>query len=78
MGSFFVTGRQNDLFTYEISIPKNVDIKLKGFCCYHRLDFEKRLSKEQQNLLLNHHARSIVATTFHGKMHLDLSSSEEA
>ncbi|HEX2558094.1 MAG TPA: MEDS domain-containing protein [Nitrososphaera sp.] len=78
MGSFFVTGRENDLLTYELSIPRNINIKLKGFCCYHRLDFERRLSKAQQNLLLNHHARSIVATTFHSTMRLDMSSSEAA
>jgi hypothetical protein len=78
MGSFFVTGRENDLLTYEISIPKNLDIKLKGFCCYHGLDFQRKLSKEQQNLLLNHHARSIVATTFPSKIRFDMSSSEAA
>jgi DcmR-like sensory protein len=71
MGSFFVTGRENDLLTYELSIPRSLNVRLKGFCCYHRLDFERRLSKEQQNSLLDHHARSITANTFHGKMHPD-------
>jgi hypothetical protein len=78
MGSFFLTGRQNDLLTYELSIPKPLEIKLKGFCCYHRLDFDRKLSKGQQNTLLSHHAKSIAATTFHDNVRIDISSSEAA
>ena len=64
MGSFFVADRQKDLLTYELSIPKELDMEIKGFCCYHKKDFELKLSKEDQATLLNHHSRSIIATTF--------------
>jgi hypothetical protein len=35
-------------------------MKLKGFCFYHQEDFDKRLSKEQKQKLLEHHSKNIM------------------
>jgi hypothetical protein len=65
MGSFFLFGREKELVNYELSIPKNIDITLKAFCCYHKNDFSLRLTKDQQRQLTNHHYEAISASTFY-------------
>jgi len=65
MGSFFLFSREKELVNYELSIPKNIDIKLKAFCCYHKNDFSLRLTNDQQRQLTNHHYRAISASTFY-------------
>ena len=39
MGSFFLFDREKDLVSYELSILKTTDLRLKAFCCYHKNDF---------------------------------------
>jgi MEDS: MEthanogen/methylotroph, DcmR Sensory domain len=65
MGSFFLFGREKELVNYELSIPKNIDIRLKAFCCYHKNDFSLRLTDDQQSQLMNHHYRTVSASTFY-------------
>jgi hypothetical protein len=65
MGSFFLFGREKELVDYELSIPENIDIRLKAFCCYHKNDFSLRLSDDQQRQLMNHHYRAVSASTFY-------------
>jgi DcmR-like sensory protein len=64
MGSFFLLGSEKELVTYELSIPKSVDIKLKAFCCYHKNEFYLRLSKDQQRQLIYHHHKTINSSIF--------------
>lgn len=59
MGSFFLFKREQALVEYELSIPRTVDVPLKGFCCYHSTDFFGRLAEQQMEALVNHHNRSI-------------------
>ena len=63
MGSFFLYNREKELINYELSIPKNIEIPVKAFCCYHKRDFELRLTKKQQGHLANHHRRTISSST---------------
>ena len=65
VGSFFLFGREKELLNYELSIPKNIDITLKAFCCYHKNDFSLRLTDDQQRQLVNHHYRAISASTLY-------------
>lgn len=65
MGSFFLFGREKELVNYELSIPKNMDITLRAFCCYPKNDFSLRLTDDQQRQLMHHHYRAISASTFY-------------
>jgi hypothetical protein len=65
MGSFFLFGREKELVSYELSIPKTIDITLKAFCCYHNNDFSLRLTKDQQIQLTNHHYNAISSSIFY-------------
>jgi hypothetical protein len=65
VGSFFLFGREKELVNYELSVPKNIDITLKAFCCYHKNDFSLRLTDDQQRQLVNHHYRAISASTLY-------------
>ena len=60
MGSFFLYEKTRDLMKYELELPKEYDIPLKGFCCYSRGDFG-RLTESQQNKLLEHHSEVLAA-----------------
>ena len=64
MGSFYHHNNPDGnpkLVEYEQSLPEKFDAKnLKGFCLYHRKDFEKRLSQEQQAELLDCHSQNII------------------
>jgi hypothetical protein len=58
MGAFYFNGRIQDLVEYELSLPKKYDIDLKGFCLYHKDDFN-RLTREQRQKLAVHHERTM-------------------
>jgi hypothetical protein len=52
------------LVDYELSLPKTYDGNLKGFCLYHKKDFETRFSQKQQASLNSCHSRSIELPFF--------------
>src|SRR5919205_2199188 len=58
LASFYYYNQVDKLIDYEMSLPTKYDdqMKLKGFCLYHQEDFDKRLSKEQKQKLLEHHS----------------------
>jgi hypothetical protein len=58
MGGFYFNGRTQDLVEYELSLPRIYNIDLKGFCLYHKDDFN-RLTQEQQQKLVNHHEKAV-------------------
>ena len=64
MGSFFLFNREKQLIKYELSIPSNIEIPVKAFCCYHKNDFALRLTRKQQRYLTSHHCRTISSSTF--------------
>jgi hypothetical protein len=37
-------------------------MNLKGFCIYHRADFDKGLTEEQRQKLLNHHVKRLIVS----------------
>ena len=57
-GAFPFKHRIDELVNFELSLPSKYDIDLKRICLYHQKDFN-RLSKEQKQKLLNHHAIAI-------------------
>ena len=59
LASFYFDNGIDKLIDYEMSLPTKYDdqMKLKGFCFYHQEDFDKRLSKDQKQKLLEHHGK---------------------
>jgi hypothetical protein len=59
MGSFSYYGKEDDLIGWEIKLPHKFEIDLKGFCLYHKKDYEIRLSKGDKLKLSRHHSKTI-------------------
>jgi hypothetical protein len=51
------------LIEHELSLPSKYNLNLKAFCIYHKADFDKRLSQEQRQKLLNHHGKGLMIIT---------------
>ena len=66
LASFYFLNGIDKLIEYEMSLPTSYDdnIKLKGFCFYHQEDFDKRLSKEQKQNLLEHHGKNLTVVNY--------------
>jgi hypothetical protein len=49
----------------EMSLPTKYDdnMKLKGFCFYHQVDFDRRLTEQQKQTLLEHHGKNLMVVT---------------
>lgn len=60
MGSFFYSQNANsNLLQYEMTLPEVFeDMNLKGFCFYHRRDFNGRLTEQEKKTLLAHHGKT--------------------
>lgn len=60
MGSFFYSQNANsNLLQYEMTLPEVFeDMNLKGFCFYHRRDFNGRLTEQEKKALLEHHGKT--------------------
>ena len=58
MGVFYFESQIQDLLEYELSLPKKYNIDLKGFCLYHKDDFN-RLTQEQKQKLVKHHEKTM-------------------
>lgn len=65
MGSFYygnhrhAVDRINQLVKYLTSLPSKFDIKLNGFCCYHKKEFD-RLKQMQTKDMLKHYGMQIM------------------
>jgi hypothetical protein len=57
-GSFFLYEKMEELVKHELSIPPDLGIKCKAFCCYHKKDFDN-LDGQEKKALFDHHNRSI-------------------
>ena len=54
-------GKTQRLVEHELSLPSRFDgMKVKGFCIYHKKDFEKRFTEEQKQKLLQHHEKALM------------------
>jgi hypothetical protein len=58
MGAYYYKSMYDNLVDYEASLPAKFDIPMKGFCLYHKKDFD-RLSDEQKQKLLEHHRKAL-------------------
>lgn len=62
MGSFNLLNKEEELMEYEKSLPSKFNsMKCKGFCCYHRANFD-RLSENQKEHLFEHHYKNLIIT----------------
>lgn len=59
MGSFFGYNKIGSLVDYELFCPTKYEDAIKTVCCYHKLDFNM-LEKEEQDILIQHHYKSII------------------
>ena len=60
-GSFFYYDNKDDLMQYEIALPLNFkNMNLKGFCVYHKLDFDRRLTDKERQILIEEHRRTLI------------------
>ena len=49
------------LVEYELCLPSSYDVmNLKGFCIYHKEDFERRFIEEQRQNLQDHHSKALM------------------
>ena len=61
MGSFFFYDKKDDLMQYEIALPLNYkNMNLKGFCVYHKLDFDRRLTDKERQELIEEHGKTLI------------------
>src|SRR5919202_3889134 len=60
MGAYHHKSNHEELVDYELSLPTKYEdgIALKGFCLYHKNDFD-RLSEEQKQKLIEHHGKAL-------------------
>jgi hypothetical protein len=59
MGSFFFKILDKELIDYELSLPTQFDIPLKGICVYNQVDFDNRPTERQKIEMVNHHGMTI-------------------
>ncbi|KAA2280114.1 hypothetical protein [Candidatus Nitrosocosmicus sp. SS] len=59
MGSYFYKALHQELVGYELSLPQEFDVSLKGLCIYNQLDFDNAFTNKQKQELINHHNKSI-------------------
>jgi MEDS: MEthanogen/methylotroph, DcmR Sensory domain len=62
LASFYFHNGIDKLIEYEMSLPTKYDdnMKLKGYCLYHQEDFDRRLTKQQKQKLLEHHGKNLM------------------
>jgi MEDS: MEthanogen/methylotroph, DcmR Sensory domain len=65
LASFYFHNGIDKLIEYEMSLPTKYDdeMNLKGFCLYHQEDFDRRLTKQQKQKLLEHHGKNLMIVT---------------
>jgi hypothetical protein len=59
MGSFFYYEKKDDLIGWEMKLPSKYEDNLKGFCLYHKQDYDRRLSENDRQILLKHHGKTM-------------------
>jgi hypothetical protein len=64
LGSFYHHQSINateKLFEHELSLPSKYEgMNFKGFCAYHKADFDRRFTEEQKQKLLDHHSKALM------------------
>ena len=61
MGSFFYNQKNDGLMHHEMTLPIQFEgMNLKGFCLYHKQDYEKRFLENDRQTLSKHHGKSLI------------------
>jgi hypothetical protein len=55
VGSLFLLDMDQELTDYESTIPKKFQNKLRGFCCYHKVNFDRLTGEQKRALSACHH-----------------------
>ena len=58
LGAYPHKSKYKDLVDYELSLPTKYDVQMKGFCLYHRKDFDNFLD-EQKQMLIERHGKTL-------------------
>jgi hypothetical protein len=58
IGAYPHKSKHNDLVDYELSLPTEFDLDMKGFCLYHEKDLNNFSDKQKQQLI-KHHGKSL-------------------
>jgi len=59
MGPYFFKMLSKELTNYELSLPTQFQIPLKGICIYNQLDFDNTLTEKQKLDMINQHGTAI-------------------
>lgn len=59
MGAFIFKKRIDKLIDYELSLPKNFSMNMKGICLYNQKDFNQ-LDESQRKMMTEHHEMTII------------------
>lgn len=66
LGSFYHHQSINateKLFEHELSLPSKYEgMKFRGFCAYHKADFDRRFTEDQKQKLRDHHDKALMIT----------------
>jgi hypothetical protein len=62
MGSFAHIRKMHQLVEHEISLPAKYDAKLRGYCIYHKDNFDK-LIPQQKQAMYEHHEKNMIITS---------------
>lgn len=64
LGSFYHHQSINateKLFEHELSLPSKYEgMKFRGFCAYHKADFDRRFTEDQKQKLRDHHDKALM------------------
>ena len=59
VGSFFYYEKKDDLIDWEMKLSSEYKGNLKGFCLYHKQDYDRRISENDRQTLLEHHGKTL-------------------
>ena len=59
IGSFYYYNEKDDLIGWEMKLPPKYEGNLKGFCLYHKQDYDRRLSENDRQILFEHHGKTL-------------------
>ena len=59
VGSFFYYEKKDDLIDWEMKLSSEYNGSLKGLCLYHKQDYDRRISDNDRQTLLEHHGKTL-------------------
>ena len=59
VGSFFYYEKKDDLIDWEMKLSSEYNGSLKGLCLYHKQDYDRRISENDRQTLLEHHGKTL-------------------